>query len=1165
MAQFRAGRRDPSLWRRGAPGAWIALSAVLGGVLVACAGSPGGVADTTLDPAGESIDLPKAELDWPVADAGDPGPQSPADPGGDRVDASDLPTAVTDAAGLEIVIDAASGLTVATVEPAEGPAGQSTSVTVRGTGFVDGMEVFFGTRKGQVPFVLTPKIVNVTVPPGDAGVVDVRVVLPDGTAAVLPRGFLYLGSLTLTGVDPATGPSGGGTPVTIRGAGFLDGPIFLFGGREAPVVRVVDDGTALVVTPPGLPGPVPLVALLGNGSARLEDGFTFLPEPTLPSGDGLAVTSCSPSSGPPEGGTPLTIVGQGFRPGASVRVGALPALDVTVVSDSMITARTSPGSPGPARILVLQGSGGVWLDGAFEYASPGGPAILAVDPDEGAWAGGTLVRVEGRNLAGVRKVFIGGGEATDVRVVSSVRVELRTPHASESGPVPVMVVGDGADLGATYTYFDPYLPGGGTWGGPARDSLNVTVTDGSTGKRLEDAYVIVGDDPHTRFQGRTDGRGQITLSDAGLRGPLVVTAGKEAYTASTIAGFDARNVTLSISPAASPESPGTPPGTVGGKSICTVRGRVKDYGKYLVKPSWVEGTPYVQCGTSSPSLFGGAMDPGPGSFPDAEGRFEILARPGIFGVQCQMMVADPSKGWAVPLRMGLVRRVSCKGGDVVEGITVSLDVETDAELWVATSTPPAYSQGAGSPVFMGGWELGEDGWLSLFQRYVRKATRTLFVSQPRSFDPPLDGPGYSFYVTSSAATPNGIPYSSVLAMGVPAVGPWPVLLEDGQGFEALPTGLRRQITAMIPVEGGHALAADAGGGTWEFDGTAFQVGPYRTSRALYGLSGGSPSDFWVVGARGLARHIVNGQATDVPAPVTSDFLGVSSDGAGGVSVAAGPLLLRLSGDHLVQEALPTGSDARAVIRFPTGEVVAAGAGGAILTGRSGDVFGVVRPIARDLRAIAGTDRDEVWIVGDGGAVIRVGRDDVTAVIAPGEPDLAGVVVLGPSNILAFGPGGTILHYDGTHFTDRSRPDLDVDLMAGASAGGRVVLAGRHYAEVPRFLPFPEVLSPADGSAWDGRDMSWFLGGVHPDPSFAQAIFSNANGSAFWIVMAGGDVRQVSLPDLAHALGKGPLPAGTRRMNLTVVRTPGFDINGYGYQALDFYDREAFSVALTVFH
>lgn len=1180
---MRVGRRDNG--RAGAPVEPAALRLAIGTLALLLAlgipgcggaspeGRPGDEVaadpgrDETRDLAGPSPDRP----DLPEADAEPPDPDDGGFDGDGEGDDRILDVRFESADTLEEApvpgdagVGDAPGVGLWSIEPAEGPAGAPTTVTLRGSGFVDGMEVFFGARKGLYPFVLSGHVANVTSPPGEAGRVDVSVELPGGASAKLPGAFVYRGGLSLGGVEPSSGPSAGGSPVTVRGSGFLNQPIFLFGGREAPVVRVVDDRQALVITPPGEPGFVSVSALAGDSSVRLEDGFTYQDEGVPPSNPSLRVLSCSPASGPPEGGTRVTLVGTGFRPDASVRVGALPATEVTFVSDSMLTARTAPGSPGPARILVRQSTAGAWLDGAFEYAVGDGPEILSVDPPDGAWSGGTLVRLAGRNLSDLRRVFFGGGEATDLHVVSSVLVEVRTPRAFEVGTVPVMVVGGGIFLGAAFTYFDPYLLGGGTWGGPARDSVNVTVTGSSTGKGLPDAYVIIGDDPHTPLQGRTDSRGQITLSEAGLRGPLTVTAGMEGFTASTIAGFDARNVTLSIGPAGSVENPLPPPGSTGSAKTCTVRGRVKDYGKYLVKPPWVEGTPYVQCGVTASSLFGGGPDAGPKSIPDPEGRFEVLARSGTFGVLCQMLVVDPSKGWAVPLRMGMVRRLSCKADEVIEGVVVSLDVETDAELWVATSPAPSHPLGAGFPGFSGGWELGEDGWLPLFQRHVRRATRTLFTNQPRSFDPPLEGLGYSFYITVSAATPVGLPYTTVLSTGVPPIGSWPALVEDGPGFAVLPTGLRSEVTALIPIDGGRGLAADAGGATWEFDGTGFQVGPYRASRAIYGLYGESASDFWVVGARGMVRHVVDGVATDVPAPVATDLTGISGAGADAISVAGGPFLLRLAEGQFVQENLPPGTDVRAVKRFPGGEIVAVGAGGAVVTGQSGDVFDLIRPIARDLRAVAGLDPDEVWVVGDRGTLIRLGGDDITVRTAPGEPDLSGVIVLGPSNLLLYGPGGTLLYFDGTRFTDRSRPDLRVDLMAGASVGGRAVLAGRQYLEVPRFLPFPEVLEPRDLAPWSGRRIAWSLGGVESDPSYSQAILSGPLGSPFWIVLAGGDVREVALPDLSRVLGRGPVPAGDKRMNLTVSRAPGFTIDEYGYQDLGFYDREAFSVALASF-
>jgi hypothetical protein len=49
----------------------------------------------------------------------------------------------------------------------------------------------------------------------------------------------------------------------------------------------------------------------------------------------------APTSGPPEGGTAMTIKGMLFEDGATVTVGDVPATNVTVVNDTTITA-TSP-------------------------------------------------------------------------------------------------------------------------------------------------------------------------------------------------------------------------------------------------------------------------------------------------------------------------------------------------------------------------------------------------------------------------------------------------------------------------------------------------------------------------------------------------------------------------------------------------------------------------------------------------------------------------------------------------------------------------------------------------------------------------------------------------------------------------------------------------------
>lgn len=90
--------------------------------------------------------------------------------------------------------------------------------------------------------------------------------------------------VTITSITPSVGPSAGGTEVVIRGSGFTEiigspsrPPSVFFGGTYGEV-RGYDETTLRVVTPPHLPGTVPLSVSSGDGDARLADAFTFVPD-----------------------------------------------------------------------------------------------------------------------------------------------------------------------------------------------------------------------------------------------------------------------------------------------------------------------------------------------------------------------------------------------------------------------------------------------------------------------------------------------------------------------------------------------------------------------------------------------------------------------------------------------------------------------------------------------------------------------------------------------------------------------------------------------------------------------------------------------------------------------------------------------------------------------
>jgi lysophospholipase L1-like esterase len=178
--------------------------------------------------------------------------------------------------------------TIATVTPSSGPMAGGTLVTITGTEFTQGAAVMFGGTPAPAASVtvlnattlrvVTP--VRVTDGPTD---VTVTVSLPDGRTGSRPGVFRYFPAPTITSVTPASGPSYGGTQVTLIGTRFFDvTPISVtVGGRPATNVQRLSDTTIRFVTPPRNPAlsnptaPVAISVAAHGGSATAAGVFTY--------------------------------------------------------------------------------------------------------------------------------------------------------------------------------------------------------------------------------------------------------------------------------------------------------------------------------------------------------------------------------------------------------------------------------------------------------------------------------------------------------------------------------------------------------------------------------------------------------------------------------------------------------------------------------------------------------------------------------------------------------------------------------------------------------------------------------------------------------------------------------------------------------------------------
>jgi PKD repeat protein len=298
-----------------------------------------------------------------------------------------------------------------------------------------------------------------------------------GTVNIIAAGTFFLNN-----VAPNTGDPAGGTPVTISGGGFIAPVSVTFAGSNAPVVHV-SPGAIQVLTPPSA-SPVPVgstlqvsVSVTNNlggttqANATLSNAFTY-----VPGGGGIQqpqVFSVTPASGPDDGGTQVSIIGQGFVSPVQVFFGSggsaatFSGVEATVQS---VTAQKIIVVSPPARgfgqdntnqlvnILVKNlASGFATVDtAAFKYGSK--VLVTSAGPTQTPFNQQVKVTIFGQGFQDPVAVSLAGVAAqvlstsgTELQVLSSQPQVVSC--ANVAGPIHVTNInnGDSGD-GPTFTY-----------------------------------------------------------------------------------------------------------------------------------------------------------------------------------------------------------------------------------------------------------------------------------------------------------------------------------------------------------------------------------------------------------------------------------------------------------------------------------------------------------------------------------------------------------------------------------------------------------------------------------------------------------------------------------------------------------------------------------------
>jgi hypothetical protein len=256
--------------------------------------------------------------------------------------------------------------------------------------------------------------------------------------------------VSVSGITPSSGTTAGGTVVTISGENFQAAATVTIGGVAA-TVTAADATTISVTTPAHAAGAVDVTVTNPDGMTATASGaFTYVAP--------VQVTGVSPASGTTLGGTAVTITGQNFQTGASVKIGGT-AATVTAVGATSISAKTPAHAAGAVDVTVTNpDSTTATLSGVYTYVAPV-VEVTGVSPSSGTTLGGTAITITGQNFQSRATVTIGGAAAT-VTAVTATSISAKTP-AHAAGAVSVVVTnpdGTSATRSSGFTYVTPVSP-----------------------------------------------------------------------------------------------------------------------------------------------------------------------------------------------------------------------------------------------------------------------------------------------------------------------------------------------------------------------------------------------------------------------------------------------------------------------------------------------------------------------------------------------------------------------------------------------------------------------------------------------------------------------------------------------------------------------------------
>jgi hypothetical protein len=166
------------------------------------------------------------------------------------------------------------------ISPTNGYTTGGTVVTIYGTNFLVGDTVQFGPNAGTGVAINNSTNITATTPSGNAGAANVTVTDVANQTGTLANGFLYVlpPPPVVMALTPSSGPTTGGTVVTVTGTGFANGDTLKFGPNSGVDVTINSSTSITATAPTHAEGEVNVTVTDTSGqSSTLSGGFNYTP------------------------------------------------------------------------------------------------------------------------------------------------------------------------------------------------------------------------------------------------------------------------------------------------------------------------------------------------------------------------------------------------------------------------------------------------------------------------------------------------------------------------------------------------------------------------------------------------------------------------------------------------------------------------------------------------------------------------------------------------------------------------------------------------------------------------------------------------------------------------------------------------------------------------